>query len=286
MSTGHRTTHCLPRLPAVLLTAVAAVVLGVLPVSASAPSAAVPGTDVVADDEQDAFVGSGGLVLPESVDATTRRVVAGCGNCQWRLSSPCLEQPLGNAFDGQPTCLSVSRGCQVGSLRRTWFRPEDRPWRDLGLMCLQDTPMTVESIGGRVREDLVHHLPRLAIGILPPTGVVTGIPTVFSSGQPGGRQSFAWRIQGREVTVRAVPTWSWHFPDTAAQTTAEPGDLRPQGGVRHVFRRSGSASVTCTSRWLGEFSVDGLGPFPIPGTVNQEATLPVSVGEGRALLTP
>lgn len=241
---------------------------------------------IAADDEQDAFVGTGGLLLPASVDSATRREVAGCPNCQWRVTSPCVEQPLGNAFDGQSACLSVTRGCQVGSLRRTWFRPEARPWRDLGLVCLRDDPVTVESIGGRVQQELVHRLPVLAVRMLPRSGVVTGIATAFSSGQSDGRQRFSWRIAGSEVSVVAEPSWSWRFPDGEVTVTSDPGTVSPAGPVRHVFRRSGSAPVACVSRWAGEYWVDGLGPFPIPGAVHQEMTVRVAVGEGRALLTP
>lgn len=261
------------------------------PALALAPtSEAVVGADVdaevVADDVRDAIVGSGGLVLPPSVEPATRREVAGCPGCAWRISSPCVEGPLGNAFEGQETCLSVTRGCQVGSLRRTWFRPAGGPWREIGLVCLQADPVTVESVGDRVRQELVRHLPAPVVERLPRTGVVTGIPTIFSSGQSDRTQRFSWRIAGRRVTVVATPTWVWRFPDGSALTTDDPGSLGPDGAVRHVFRRAGTAQVACASRWTGEYTVDGLGPFPIPGAVTQETTTTVPVGEGRALLTP
>lgn len=251
-----------------------------------AQAAAVPATDVVADDERDAFVGTGGLVLPGSVDQSTRREVADCTGCQWRVTSPCVERPLGNSFDGQAACLSVSRGCQVGSLRRTWFRSDHRAWRDLGLVCMDQDPVTVEALGGRVREDLVRRLPSLRPDRLPRSGVVTGIPTVFSSGQPAGTQRFSWRILGRDVSVAATPSWSWRFPDGSEISTRDPGLLDESGDIRHIFRRAGAARVACESRWSGEFTVDGLGPYPIRGGVTQGATVAVPVGEGRALLTP
>lgn len=253
---------------------------------AASLAASVAGADVAADDDRDAIVGSGGLVLPAAAAEATRREVAGCRGCAWRLTSPCVEAPLGNSFEGQAACLSVTRGCQGGSLRRTWFRPTNQPWQDLGLMCMRDDPVTVESVGESVRQELVRHLPSLSVNRLPRTGIMTGLPTVFSSGQPAGVQRFDWRIAGRRVAVAASPTWEWRFPDGSSLTTGDPGRLDPQGTVRHVFRRAGPATVTCATRWTGEYTVDGLGPFPIPGSVTQEIAMAVPVGEGRALLTP
>lgn len=258
----------------------------VLPAPSASSTDGDPEASVAADDVRDAIIGTGGLVLPRAVADDTRREVAGCRGCAWRLTSPCVEGPLGNAFDGQAACLSVTRGCQVGSLRRTWFRPADEGWRDLGLLCLESDPVTVESVGDRVREGLLHRLPDLSVSRLPSEGIVTGLPTVFSSGQPGGTQRFAWRILGRQVAVAVSATWSWRFPGSPSFTTEDPGGLHPAGRIRHAFRRSGMVPVTCASRWTGEFTVDGLGPFPIPGAVTQESSTDVPVGEGRALLTP
>ena len=60
----------------------------------------------------------------------------------------------------------------------------------------------------------------------------------------------------------------------------------PGGPIREVFRHPGLADVGCSTTWTGHYRVGGLGPFPIPTPVVQEATARVSVGEGRALLTP
>lgn len=238
------------------------------------------------DDAAESIVGSGGLILPPQVDEATRAQVASCPDCLWRLASPCTEAPLGNAFDANPTCLSVTRGCSGGSLRRTWFREGEAPWRDIGLVCLRQEPVTVEEVGDRVEERLVQRLPPLAVSHLPRQGIVTGLDTVFSTGQPVGTQAFRWRLQGREVEVEVTPSWTWTFPSGRRGPVADPGLLAPGGSIRESFRYSGVARVGCTAMWSGHYRVDGLGPFTISTPVVQEAVTRVPVGEGRALLMP
>ena len=119
------------------------------------PSPQATAVSVDGDDAAETIVGRGGLILPSQVDEATRAQVASCPDCLWRMASPCAAAPLGNAFDGSPTCLSVTRGCTGGSLRRTWFREGQAPWQDVGLVCLRDDPVTVEEIGARVGERLV-----------------------------------------------------------------------------------------------------------------------------------
>lgn len=257
-----------------------------LPVAVHTPALAESTTTVEGDDGRDAYVGTGGLILPASADATLRQSVAGCQGCAWRVTSPCVESALGNAFDEQPTCLSVTRGCPVGSLRRTWFRPEGEAWRDLGLMCMRERLTTVADVAQGVRSELMQRLPVLMPAHLPGRGIVTQIPVILSSGQPEGPQEFRWSLLGEDVQVRAVPQWRWRFSDGAVRTVMEPGRLVPSGGVSHVFRQPGRARVDCAAMWRGEFTVAGLGPFPVAEPIRQTASLEVLVGEGRALLTP
>lgn len=252
-------------------------------VSPSPPATAV---SVDGDDAAEAIVGRGGLILPSQVDEATRAQVASCPDCLWRLASPCAQAPLGNAFDASPTCLSVTRGCTGGSLRRTWFREGQAPWQDIGLVCLREDPVTVEEIGARVGERLVQRLPPLAVSHLPRQGIVTGLATVFSTGQPVGPQAFRWRLQGQEVEVEVTPSWTWIFPSGRHGPVTDPGLLAPGGPIREVFRHPGLAVVGCSATWTGHYRVGGLGPFPLSTPVVQEAMARVPVGEGRALLTP
>jgi hypothetical protein len=269
--------------------AVAAVaVVGVLLAPSTSTSAvAVDRTaSVEADDRGDAYVGTGGLILPPGVDQSIRWSVAACRDCVWRVTSPCSDSSLGNAFDEQPTCRGMSRGCPDGSMKQVWFRPVSGVWRDLGFMCLRDKPTTVADVAQQIRGRLVHHLPALAPAHLPERGIVTQIPVILSAGQPEGPLSFAWNVMGEPVRVSAMPRWRWSFPDGTFLNVDESGRLAPTGGIDHVFRRPGTMLVTCATTWLGEFTVAGLGPFPVGEPIHQTASVQLAVGEGRALLAP
>jgi len=244
------------------------------------------GPGVVGDDINDAYVGTGGLIMPATVDDATRRTVAGCHDCQWRLESPCASADLGNAFDGQQTCSSVVRGCPRGELRRSWFRSEAGQWRDIGLICLRSQIATVASVGNEVRDVLSDRVPALTLANLPNRGVLTQIPTIFETGQPSDAFRARMLFGRRMVSVAAHARWTWDFGDGSTTVSTDAGDLARRQGAMHAYRASGRFGVTCRADWTAEFEVDGLGPFPVLEPVVQEAQMTVNVGEGRALLTP
>ena len=264
-----------------------AIPLLVAPQDATARAATQSGSPgVVGDDINDAYVGTGGLILPATVDDATRRTVAGCRDCQWRLESPCASADLGNAFDGQQTCSSVARGCRRGELRRSWFRSEAGQWRDIGLVCLRSEIATVASVGSEVRDVVSDRVPAMSLASLPNRGILTQIPTIFETGQPAEAFRARRPIGGRTVSLVAHPRWTWDFGDGATTLTTDAGDLARRQGAMHAYRTSGRFGVTCRTDWAAEFEVDGLGPFPVVEPVVQEARMTVDVGEGRALLTP
>lgn len=248
---------------------------------------AAAGTDVHGDDERDVYVGTGGLVLPGSVDAATRREVAACTGCAWRLTTPCLLPGQGNPFDGQAACTSVVRGCPGGRLLRSWFRPAAGSWRETGLVCLPlSGPVTVAEASRAAADQVERGIPGLDVGFQPGRGVLAQLPVVFRSGQPSGMTRLDSTLLGRPLRVAARPAWTWDFGDGARLATEDPGGVYPHTAVSHVYRRGGSHVVRCTTRWTAEFTVDGLGPFPVVGELRQEASTLVEVGEGRALLAP
>ena len=234
--------------------------------------------DVHGDDEHDRYVGTGGLVLPGTTDEDTRREVAGCADCSWRMTSPCVASVLGNAFGSG--CTSVVRGCPGGELLRAWFRAGGRPWREVALVCVgPGGPVTVARAGHAAAERVTRGIPPLVPAFQPPHGVLAQLPVRFRSGQPPGEQRFALSLLTSAVTVAARPTWSWTFGDGAHVEDSS-------GQVEHVYRVASRYEATCTSTWSARFTVDGLGPYPVPEPVVQTASAGVSVGEGRALLVP
>jgi hypothetical protein len=278
------------RLPVEILLASLLAIAATLGLVAPAQGAAIAvagETDVRGDDARDVYVGTGGLILPGSVDRDTRVQVASCAGCRWRLATPCEVPGPGNAFDGQATCLSVVRGCPGGRLLRSWFQADGQGWREIGLVCVPPSgPVTVADVGRAARARFEQGIPALEPRFQPTQGILTQVPVVFDSGQQAGERTWRLGLLGRDVTLSATPSWSWQFGDGAGQDTSDPGGRYPHMGVAHTYRRAGDFRVACTATWSGTFVVDGLGPFPVAEPVTQNEVRWIEVGEGRALLAP
>lgn len=267
--------------------AAAAILAGVV-VIGGALAAALPayGADVHGDDERDVYVGSGGLILPASVEDDQREQVAGCSGCGWRLTAVCLAPGPGTAFDGQGGCGSAVNGCPPGlRLVRAWFRPPGRSWQAVSVVCLGE-PVTVAQVGQEVLDRVEEGMPALRPAFWPMQGAVTQLPVAFSSGQPAGPRRWTAQVAGRTVGVTAVPTWSWSFGDGTNWSGPDPGGDYRRPTVAHAFARPGVMRAQVQTSWRATYVVDGLGPFAVPEAVTQSARLDVRVGEGRAVLVP
>jgi hypothetical protein len=267
-----------------------ALLLACLAVVGSSPSPALSrgvAADVHGDDATDSFIGTGGLILPGSVDTSTRHEVAGCEDCSWRLSSPCIESPSGHAFDGQSACTSVVRGCPaMQQLLRAWFRPAHLDWRQVGLVCLgPGGPVTVRQVGRLAHDRFVEGIPPPVPRFQPYAGVVTQLPVAFESGQSSPSLQRTYQLLGESVHVSGRARWRWDFGDGASLDTSDPGGRYPHVSVGHVYRTAGERTVVLRTRWTAEYTVDGLGPFAVPEEIEQMTRLRIDVGEGRALLT-
>ncbi|MFM8352428.1 MAG: PKD domain-containing protein [Actinomycetales bacterium] len=253
--------------------------------SGPAVSAAVrvtdPVIDVIGDDDRDRYVGTGGLVLPGSVDDDTRVRVAGCRDCRWRLDDPCAEE--GSA------CTSVVRGCPRGQrLLRAWIS-EDRglTWVDLGVVCIPPTGVvTVAQIDEAIQESFEAELPPTSIRFQPATGILPYLPVVFQSGQPKQLAPIVSTIADRVVVLSPVAEWSWQFGDGTRLTSDKPGAPYPDFSISHTYGRDGRFPVALTTTWRATFTIDDLGPFTVSHVVTQQERTSVSVGQGRAVLVP
>lgn len=229
----------------------------------------------------DRYSGSGGLLLPSGIDPGTRREAAGCSGCRWRLSDPCAD-------DGGP-CLAITRGCaQLASLLRIRLsRDSGATWSDHGLVCIPPSgPLTVETVAAHLRREFERLVPALRPRLEPASGIVTRIPVNFISGHPRGLPPSTHDILGRQVLLTPTVGWSWEFGDGARQEAGDPGAAYPTGTIRHAYRQAGTRLAVVRASWSGSFEVDGLGPFPVAGSIEQRASIEVPVGEGRAVLVP
>ena len=242
--------------------------------------------DVVGDDEGDRFVGSGGLVLPGMVGNETRRRVATCGGCRWRLADPCAT----SADDGaHAACMSVTRGCaRAAQLLRVWLSDDGGvTWRDLGLVCLPPGgPVTVATIGLAVSDEFERAIPSSSLTHQPRQGVLPHLPVIFHSSQPSGLPPSEHVINGVRVTLYPRPSWTWEFGDGSTLRTTIPGSTYPDLAVSHTYSRGGRMQVRVTTTWNATYMIDDLGPFHVSLPVTQTATIVLPVGQARAVLVP
>lgn len=272
-------------IPGLLLVLATVLPVGVLVATAPA-EAQVLAADVHGDDEQDKYVGTGGLILPGSVDSVTRRTVAQCPSCRWRLTAPCIRSDAGVPFSGQPVHQCEVRACGPDEqLLRAWFSSGDGAWRDLGPVCIgAGGPVTVSHVGEVVQDGFAKEVRRSHAQAQPARGVVAQLPVVFDSGQAGPPISAGYDVAGARVTLEATPAWSWEFGDGVIMSTTDPGGRYPHTVVSHAYRQAGRYRVRLTTMWSGTFTVDGLGPFAVDQPIRQDVEFAVQVGEGRAVL--
>ncbi len=239
---------------------------------------AASGAEVVGNPELIRYEGSGGLVLPPSVDRGTRNEVAECRGCSWKITSACVP-------DADNYCDAAIRGCPgLIDHVRTWFRPAGGQWRETGLICLSSqTITTVVGIEDLISENFYQYVPELEPTCWPESGPVVHIPLLCGSGQTAGTQKWSENVSRFAIEITAKPQWAWNF-EREFLTVELPGGPYPDMSVTHTYKTSGTKRVMVETRWRGSFRVDGLGPFPIERDLRQVKGFEVEIGQARARL--
>lgn len=276
--------HSLPRTRAVHCTvAILLLVLGHISLQAWMASPAIAlspaSVDVIGDDENDVFVGSGSLLLPGSMYSDGRETAASCPGCQWKAV---LECDLTSAS----ACRGPARLCGAeGAWLRIWMAPPGGAWQDLGAACF--------GTGGPVRRDvaemalrdlIVQSVPPLRPTSQPAARVLPHLPVAFQSGQPDGPRSSDHLILGLSVHLVIEPQWLWDFGDGERRASDVPGGRWPDLSVSHTYRFAGALRAQVQTRWDAQYTVEGIGPLQVAEPVRQQASVAVPVGEGRAIL--
>ena len=251
------------------------------------PAAMVPAGVVVSPDPaHDLYVGTGGLIVPSRDwrgSDSSRSDTASCLDCQWRVSVLCTKA---DAAAGR--CRIIDLGCPVGTTPvRVWLLRPGASWEVVGEECQgATTPRTVTQVGADVRDRAVAALPPLRPAVQPPNGVLVTVPAAFGSGQPAsGLTGADLSVLGLAVTLDARARWLWSYGDGVTSWSSVPGGRYPNLSVSHAYRRSGSLRVTVSSVWRGSYTVEGIGPFAIPGDpLVQTASITVVVRSAHAHL--
>jgi hypothetical protein len=227
------------------------------------------GTPTTTPDQPSGSVVTHGVQFPNTDPASPLGQVVShakdCKDCQWAVSPACLEAgPNQDAL-----CAGATVGCpNPGDLRfRVYLRRGAGPWILQGTVCLgpTDRPTTVTDIGAVVRERVVNYLPDAHPSFQPRAGGIVNLPTLFAAGEPPTLRTAAFDVLGFTVVVTATARWQWTFDPGVTETFSVPGGGYPDRSVSHTYAGPGQRQVSVTTSWRAQFTVNGEGPFAVPG---------------------
>lgn len=249
---------------------------------------AVEAVEVIGDDELDQYAGSGAVILPSSIAASSRQQAATCVGCRWKVTMPCQRED-----DHQDAaCRGIILGCPQGrEVKRAWVAWPGRDFEPVGLFCPSDGEATsVADATREVRSGFTHRLAPLRPACEPPRGAVVGIPLHCRTGQPAAQVGWQDTVAGFPVTTQARARWRWTFASTdgreAVQVSDQPGSRYPEPGVGHTFQAVGANRVAVQARWSAQFWIDGLGPFAVHPDLTQDAQIIVPTGSALGVIRP
>jgi hypothetical protein len=233
---------------------------------------------IIGDDDQDAFVGSGSLLLPPQIATDWREVAATCPGCRWRSVIQCEMTTAGS-------CRGPARLCGPdGYWLRVFLTRPDGVEMNLGAACFgSGGPVSRETAEALLRERVVALVPPLKAWRQPSGPALAHVPVIFGVDQSEEPFTEAFEIVGLPVEITARPRWSWDFGSEPVATSSA-GRRWPNPTIGHVYRRSGQNEAQVTAMWDATYVVAGVGPLAIAEPVTQRATIDVPVGQARAVL--
>ena len=239
-------------------------------------------TTVGSNDELDAYVGSGGLILPKTFDGgpSVRQQVADCLTCIWKYSIYCAQ-------DATVACAHAVTTCRSGYVRyRVRFGYAMDNLSTIGSVCWgHQAPLTRRVVIARIHQDALRRVPRLNPGYVPPGGSLVGVPIIVWSGQPSTFEPRPMYLSGLRITVTARALWRWTWGDISAQWTASPGSRSALTGLRHAYGRAGNYHVEVKTVWTAKYAISGLGGYTLSDQpIHQVHNLNVKVQDDRARL--
>jgi hypothetical protein len=227
---------------------------------------------IIGDDEHDAFVGNGSLILPPQVFHDGRVDASDCLGCSWRAVVQCEMTTAGS-------CRGPARLCGPnGQWLRVYLTRPGAAERDLGAACYSEGgPVSRWRVESSLTESMIEFVPPLRPGRLPAGDALVQLPVYVDAGQEAGPREIDTTIVDLAVHLRLDPEWRWDFGDGRRISGEVPT-------ADHTYRRAASPLVRVATIWRGTYWVVGLGPLAVDAPVTQEASMVVPVGEGRAIL--
>ena len=112
---------------------------------------------------------------------------------------------------------------------------------------------------------MVNYLPDAHPSFQPRAGGIVNLPTLFAAGESGNLRTAPFDVLGFTVVVTASARWDWTFDRGVSETFTEPGGGYPNQAVSHTYAGPGERQVSVTTIWRAQFTVNGDGPFAVPG---------------------
>lgn len=261
-----------------------ALVLGMCVQAVSLPAQAqlVQDASIEANDELDAYVGAGGLLLPRSFDGTsqTRTYVADCMECVWKYTLYCAQEAT-------VACAHAVTTCTPGLARyRVKFGTTASEVRTIGSVCWgSGYPATRQQVVDRIRDTALRAVPLLKPGYVPNGKTLTSVPIVAWSGQPLVFSPKPMTIGGVRVGITARPIWRWSWGDSSQQWTANAGSVSMHSGPTHRYLSPGRYRIDVQAVWSARYSISGLGTYSLDDApLHQYASLDILVSQDRTRL--
>lgn len=238
--------------------------------------------DVGGNNSISAYVGTGGLLLPDSFSGSTqtKNAVAICLGCTWRYTIYCMQ-------GANVPCKHAVTSCPRGSLlHRVWFGHTPTTTAVVGSVCWgSSTPLTRRQVEDQVNDYVIRYIPSLRPGFDPPNGSLTTVPVIFWTGQPNSFSPPNFSLSGHLVAITATSTWRWTWDDGTSIWKSVAGAQYPSRQITHQYRSPGKYSVGVTAVWQAKYTVSGIGTFDVTGEVLRQAkTLQVPITSARTVL--
>jgi len=268
-----------------LLTGLLIVVASVTLIATGATAGHCPISDLscvhsASDDAGDAVVTEGVIFPGVSFDSAVGQAsteAADCPDCRWFIVPRCDS----NDPNSGVACRIAVGACPVeGDVSYNVFlqRPPGGP-QLVGTVCLGpgERPAQGADIGDAVRERVVNLLPDAEPSFQPAQGGIVNLPTLFAANEPATMTTAPFDVLGVQVQVTATARWEWTFDDGATRQFTKPGGPYPNDDVAYTYTTTGTRQVSLTTYWTAEYTVNGTGPFPVPGPEISKTAGPVQV---------
>lgn len=220
-------------------------------------------SQVVGNNELAAYIGTGGLLLPNSFtgSSSVKTNVANCAGCTWAYTVFCMND--------EELCLHSVATCPAGQIRyRVWFGKVAESATVVGSVCWGiGNPPTRRDVETRLDDLVISYVPKLNLQLAPPGGTLTSIPVIGWTDQPELFKPPSFTLAGKNVAITASAAWRWVWGDGIVEWKSVPGQIYPSTQISHQYRVPGTYVVTVTTAWQAQYSIEGIGTFNVLGDV-------------------